>query len=213
MREVLNIIRENIRTLKSPEMQTLYKSHGEDHPTLKPLIESQPLLDLIFRLQDNQDADEEDERNFIRLYNKLYFRVISEADIIISLCHTFGLQDLKRNFRPTVAIVDNCNLTTDPECLIPLVLYDIQIRILIGDRNVARPHTVYDPRPPRKNTFMARWGAQGVPIYELRHQYVQQARPADTQSSEAGGGGKIARNKPCPCGSRRKYKKCCGIDE
>ena len=24
------------------------------------------------------------------------------------------------------------------------------------------------------------------------------------------GGGKIARNEPCPCGSGKKYKKCCG---
>lgn len=194
-------------------MQALYKSHGEHHPTLKPLIDSQILSDLILKLQENPDPDAEDERNFRRLYNKLYFRVISEADIIISLCHSFGLQDLKRNFRPTVAIVDNCNLTTDAECLIPLVLYDVQIRILIGDKNVVRPHNAYDTTPPQKTTLLERWGGKGVPIYELRHQYPPQVRPADAQSSEAGAGGKIARNKACPCGSRRKYKKCCGMHD
>jgi uncharacterized protein YecA (UPF0149 family) len=24
------------------------------------------------------------------------------------------------------------------------------------------------------------------------------------------GGGKVGRNDPCPCGSGKKYKKCCG---
>ena len=27
--------------------------------------------------------------------------------------------------------------------------------------------------------------------------------------SNAGGGGKVGRNQPCPCGSGKKYKRCC----
>jgi tetratricopeptide (TPR) repeat protein len=34
------------------------------------------------------------------------------------------------------------------------------------------------------------------------------ARPA--RSSGAGGAGKVGRNDPCPCGSGKKYKRCCG---
>lgn len=76
---------------------------------------------------------------FRRLYNKLYFRVISEADIMISSCYGAGVQDLIRNFRLTVAIVDDCNVTIDEEAFISLLLYnDVQIRILIGDKNIMR---------------------------------------------------------------------------
>ena len=32
------------------------------------------------------------------------------------------------------------------------------------------------------------------------------------QSSEASGGKKIGRNAPCPCGSGKKYKRCCGAN-
>ena len=34
------------------------------------------------------------------------------------------------------------------------------------------------------------------------------AAPVNTSSSK-----KVGRNDPCPCGSGKKYKKCCGADE
>ena len=33
---------------------------------------------------------------------------------------------------------------------------------------------------------------------------------ADKQKPMPGTAGKIGRNEPCPCGSGKKYKKCCG---
>ena len=47
---------------------------------------------------------------------------------------------------------------------------------------------------------------------------VQVLKPADTgsdgtlASTQRKAGDKIGRNDPCPCGSGKKYKKCCGID-
>ncbi len=35
----------------------------------------------------------------------------------------------------------------------------------------------------------------------------------DTQNKTVRKGKKIGRNDPCPCGSGKKYKKCCGRDE
>ena len=38
----------------------------------------------------------------------------------------------------------------------------------------------------------------------------QSAMAAQTQQSVAGAQNKIGRNDPCPCGSGKKFKKCCG---
>ena len=97
--EICNILREELRTLKTPEIQRLDKDHGEHHPTMKPLVHCQTLSAQILKLQDNPDPGEENERMFRRLYNKLYFRVISEADIIISSC-TFNMQDTSEILSP-----------------------------------------------------------------------------------------------------------------
>lgn len=44
-----------------------------------------------------------------------------------------------RNFRLTVAIVDDCNVTVDEEAFISLLLYnDVRSRILIGDKKIMR---------------------------------------------------------------------------
>jgi preprotein translocase subunit SecA len=37
-------------------------------------------------------------------------------------------------------------------------------------------------------------------------------RGADSSAHTARHGRKIGRNDPCPCGSGKKYKKCCGIN-
>ena len=189
-------MQENRRTLKTPEMQTLYKDRGEHDPTLEPLIESQTLHDLALKLQYDPNPDEEEVKAFKHLYNKLYFPLISGADIIISPCFGAGARDLIQNFRPTVAVVDDCNLAADGESFLPLLLYDdVRIRILIGDKNVVKPHTIYDPDVGlhHETTLLERWGSKSVPVYELHS-------PT-----------RISRNKPCPCGSRKKHKKCCGI--
>ena len=171
-------------------MQALYKDRGAHDPTLEPLIDSQTLNDLTLKLQHDADPDEEKVKAFKRLYKKLYF------PIIISPCFGAGARDLIQNFRPTLAIVDDCNLAADGESFLPLLLYDdVRIRILTGDKNVVKPHTIYDPYVGlhHETTLLERWGSKSVPVYELHS-------PT-----------RISRNKPCPCGSRKKHKKCCGI--
>ena len=46
---------------------------------------------------------------------------------------------------------------------------------------------------------------------QLRYLFgrVKRERHAETQA-ERGSGEKVGRNDPCPCGSGRKYKRCCG---
>ena len=39
---------------------------------------------------------------------------------------------------------------------------------------------------------------------------VRRPAPAAAAAATAGAGGKVGRNDPCPCGSGKKFKKCCG---
>lgn len=162
---------------------------------------------------------EDDTNRFLHLYNKIYFRVIAGADVIITSCHNAGVEDLYSNFRPTVAIVDDYNLAAEPEAWIPLLMYkDIRFRILLGDRAKLRPHTMPADDPwaaQRQLSLLERWALTEVPVYDLKTQFLSLEINLQHKenSDENGGRGMLARNEPCLCGSRRKYKKCCGTDE
>ena len=39
---------------------------------------------------------------------------------------------------------------------------------------------------------------------------MQAVNDPDRTAAPVGGGGKVGRNAPCPCGSGKKYKKCSG---
>ena len=47
--------------------------------------------------------------------------------------------------------------------------------------------------------------AAGEPIPDFKP-IVFRAKPKQFKSDES----KVGRNEPCPCGSNKKYKKCCG---
>ena len=54
-----------------------------------------------------------------------------------------GVEEICQHFRPTVAIVDQCNLAAEPEAFIPLLVYrDVRFRILPGNRLKLRPHVM-----------------------------------------------------------------------
>ena len=55
-------------------------------------------------------------------------------------------------------------------------------------------HAAYD-------RFQARQGAAQAPQGEARVQTIKLKAP------------KVGRNDPCPCGSGKKYKKCCGLGQ
>lgn len=154
----------------------------------------------------------EDQERFLYLYNKLYFRVVKEADIIITSCHSAGVDEIVDHFRPTVAIVDQAHLATKPEALIPLLLYeDVRFRILLGDIKGPQPHQFPADGPSaaqRQLSLLEQWTSMGVPVFKMQHQY-----PEELQEVNGGQQVLIARGKPCPCGSKRKFKKCCGKDE
>ena len=48
---------------------------------------------------------------------------------------------------------------------------------------------------------------QRQPPIQLRHGDEEEEAERKPRTRE---GGKIGRNDPCPCGSGRKYKRCCG---
>ena len=169
--------------------------------------------------QDSLDKTEDERKRLLYLYNKICFRVIAEADIIVTSCHDAGTDDLYRHYRPTVAIVDSCNLASEPEAWIPLLMYkDIRFRILLGNRSELRPHTFPASDPwaaQRQLSLLERFALTEVPVYELKSQFLP---PEADQKHEAnldhfGGRDTIPRNKPCPCGAKKKYKKCCGSNE
>ena len=169
--------------------------------------------------QDSLDKTEDERKRLHYLYNKIYFRVIAEADIIVTSCHDAGTDNLYEHFRPTVAIVDSCNLASEPEAWIPLLMYkDIRFRILLGNRSELRPHD----RPPidqwdlqRQVSLLERFALTEVPVYELKSQFLPPRADPEHEANldESYARDTIPRNKPCPCGSRKKYKKCCGSNE
>jgi hypothetical protein len=70
----------------------------------------------------------------------------------------------------------------------------------------------------RKQTSAERLGARGVRVrhtIDFGEEGLPLERLSDRRSALAGAGGaasarRIGRNDPCPCGSGKKYKKCCG---
>ena len=45
---------------------------------------------------------------------------------------------------------------------------------------------------------------------EMQHVKMAGAGDARPEVKQVVGGQKVGRNEPCPCGSGKKYKKCCG---
>ena len=174
----------------------MYRDRQHYHPSLQTLVESKQLWDGIWiegstdvtedatdvtedctdENQDSLDKIEDEKKRLLYLYNKIYFRIIAEADIIVTSCHEAGTDDLYRHFRPTVAIVDSCNLASEPEAWIPLLMYkDIRFRILLGNRSELRPHT-FPPSDPwaaqRQLSLLERFALTEVPVHELKSQFL-----------------------------------------
>jgi uncharacterized protein YecA (UPF0149 family) len=59
-----------------------------------------------------------------------------------------------------------------------------------------------------KQTFD--FGEEGLPLDQLPNlaESLKSARPASGDSFDKQS--RVGRNEPCPCGSGKKYKKCCG---
>ncbi|MED3563697.1 SEC-C metal-binding domain-containing protein [Bacillus xiapuensis] len=53
------------------------------------------------------------------------------------------------------------------------------------------------------------WFLKGYTPIELREQSLQPGLVTSPKHSESKTNEKIGRNDPCPCGSGKKYKKCC----
>ena len=144
--------------------------------------------------QDSLDKIEDERKRLLYLYNKIYFRIIAEADIIVTSCHDAGTADLYRHFRPTVAIVDSCNLASEPEAWIPLLMYkDIHFRILLGNRSELRPHT-FPPSDPwaaqHQLSLLERFASTEVPVYELKSQFLPPEADRKHEANLDGFGGR-----------------------
>ncbi|HET6428755.1 MAG TPA: SEC-C metal-binding domain-containing protein, partial [Phycisphaerae bacterium] len=70
--------------------------------------------------------------------------------------------------------------------------------------------------PNRVNHFCEgyqRFFREALPELRRIGEAIQQGRPpapAPPPATQAAPAGPVARNAPCPCGSGRKYKQCCG---
>ena len=95
----------------------------------------------------------------------------------------------------------------------PLVMYqsegqkmffDLQARI---QRDVVRTlfHVVIDPAQAAALTGNASRGRRNATAGS-----PMQAVAGNNRNAKTSAGGKVGRNAPCPCGSGRKYKRCCG---
>lgn len=70
-----------------------------------------------------------------------------------------------------------------------------------------------DGRAKMSETEEAQWDRQApdlIPIWvQLLHEWRLEN---DKHRPSPATGGKVGRNDPCPCGSGKKYKKCCGLN-
>ena len=81
--------------------------------------------------------------------------------------------------------------------------YQLVIHASVPERDCR--HSAW-PLMPRNGVASSKWGSsvnQEAMIQEaIREAEAERRRPVTRQ--------KVGRNEPCPCGSGRKYKKCCG---
>ncbi|KAL8540760.1 hypothetical protein ACS0TY_002110 [Phlomoides rotata] len=65
------------------------------------------------------------------------------------------------------------------------------------------------------NTKMVQLKAEGKPLPKsmAEVQKLMGSTPLDVARSNLAKSGQISRNTPCPCGSRKLYKRCCGKDK
>jgi hypothetical protein len=66
------------------------------------------------------------------------------------------------------------------------------------------PESIDDPRKRQVLDGLAEMEA------DLRAMRLAEAIEAQAPSTETEGAAEVARNAPCPCGSEKKYKRCCG---
>lgn len=84
-------------------------------------------------------------------------------------------------------------------------LAGLQALIEIADGSSSRPKTEIDELTKMAPDLIPTW------VDDLHAWRV--AQPTDTAvTSSMPGSSKVGRNEPCPCGSGRKYKKCCGAN-
>lgn len=82
-----------------------------------------------------------------------------------------------------------------------------------------RQHQIVEDSEVREDSAIVRFGADGsqqlgdaVGEYAHLGRSIHAVVAADDAAREAQRlRVKIGRNEPCPCGSGRKYKKCCGV--
>ncbi len=102
----------------------------------------------------------------------------------------------------------------------PLVEYKAESRQMYMELlNLIQKQVVYsiyklgmvsDFNMPEKNTKMVYSQPQNAGQFNDPYQTVERKENAVSKKVYSNAGGKVGRNDPCPCGSGKKYKKCCG---
>jgi len=71
------------------------------------------------------------------------------------------------------------------------------------------------PRKPNKlsiwgDQLRAQWKAKGIPLPDAAGNFSERDFETPALPKPNIAPPKVGRNEPCPCGSGKKYKKCCG---
>lgn len=190
---MVKLIKADIETLKTPEYQEKLKNRFENYAKLEPLLESRELWSMWKKIED--DAPLMEISRFNELYRKVYARVIADADILITCCDRIGVEDIYPFFKPTVVLIDNCNLASVPEAWIPLLTYNgTRIRTLIGGDRSASAKVTDSSKPETacEGSLIELLASRGVPVHELQTQYSIVTLDQRTDAGANGQGGQAA---------------------
>lgn len=96
--------------------------------------------DRLFKsLQTKGKIPSQDQRSYYRaLVNKAEKDVLqSGIDIVLCTCNEASSYRLRNNLKPVYCIVDECAMTTEPECMVPIS--SAEHVVLIGDHQQLSP--------------------------------------------------------------------------
>jgi uncharacterized protein len=187
-------------TLKLSEwLPGIWGPSEQDRPTFKTKIQAQRIHELIIRhmnsiiwsLHDDPDA-----------YEPIFGARIYESQEYIdaemwAYGYMLGVELCREQWQP---------LLDDPNG--PIVLLPIY---LLGADNVTTEEELLTKTPIQREELAKQIPASVAWIYRYWLPYRQANFERSIATTFQRAQPKIGRNDPCPCGSGKKYKKCCGI--
>ena len=152
----------------------------------------------------NGQANPQTWDDYVPKEQKIYETILEEK--LTSISGT--IKELAERFSMSesymVGFIDGINETQDPQFEIEKLESDTQVEIKIDFETLYKQMVEYKADhlyslPQWSNVFTEE---------QLKEFYKEQKRSKTVVNESP----KIGRNDPCPCGSGKKYKKCCGAN-